>query len=165
MSSPSPSRPIAIGKKKYVCIEYPGYVKNTEKAINTMGGEKKISECLSTEMPVEVRYRPKDVFSHALKGDILPSAKLVLKVTRRVKKNSEGEVIEEDPNFRTEVLGTAVKTVRFRGTLTQRCRIKPLMHFIALADFQYLLPKENKTRSLKEALMKGDGEYQPRKPS
>lgn len=106
---------IPIGDAKYLCIEYPGYVKNIDKAIMTMGGEKTINEALSGENPIGLRYRPKDIFSHQITGDFLPTAKLVAKVTRRVKKNSEGEVIEEDPNFKTEILGTAIKAVRFRG--------------------------------------------------
>ncbi|GAA5808263.1 hypothetical protein MFLAVUS_001651 [Mucor flavus] len=130
-----PSPIIPIGDKTFFSIEYPGYVKRVERALETLGGEKALTEALNTNSTVDLKYRPKDPFSHAIKGQILPASKLLVKVTRRVKKNKEAET-----KWEIKVEGVITNTLRFRN----------------LADFQFLVPKDDKVYQLKEALMKGD---------
>ncbi|CAO0790251.1 unnamed protein product [Mucor circinelloides] len=143
MSGQEPSPLIPIEKKKFLCIEYPGYVKRSERAIKTLGGESTLGEALSNNSQVQLRYRAKDIFSHPINGDFLDSCKLLAKVTRRVKRNKKtGEIVEDDAPWQYDILGTVEKTVRFR----------------ALADFQYLVPKDDKIRQLKTALNNGDVE-------
>lgn len=150
-----PSPIIPIGDKTFFSIEYPGYVKRVERALETLGGEKALTEALNTNSTVDLKYRPKDPFSHAIKGQILPASKLLVKVTRRVKKNKEAET-----KWEIKVEGVITNTLRFRSKFLfflffQDIYIK--FYQIDLADFQFLVPKDDKVYQLKEALMKGDG--------
>ncbi|KAG2235746.1 hypothetical protein INT48_009161 [Thamnidium elegans] len=133
-----PSPIIPIGDKTFFCVEYPGYVKRVKRALETLGGEKALTEALNTNSTVDLKYRPGDPFSHAIKGQILPTSKLLVKVTRRVKKNKEAET-----KWETKVEGVVTNTLRFRN----------------LADFQYIVPKEDKVYQLKEALTKGNVQH------
>ncbi|KAI8372820.1 RNA polymerase III transcription factor IIIC subunit-domain-containing protein, partial [Radiomyces spectabilis] len=133
---PAPNLP--IGKKKYLCVEYPAIVKNTHRAIDAMGGEKALAASLVHETPIELRFRPGDPFSHPINGDIVPSSKLLVKVTRRVKSGQPTEEAE----IKTELLGTVSKTLRFR----------------TLADFQYIVPETDRIARLKRAMIAGNAE-------
>jgi hypothetical protein len=125
---PSPILP--LGDKKYFCVEYPGYVKRTKRAIQTLGGEKGLGEALANDSTVELKYRPGDIFSHGVNGQILSTSKLLVKVTRRVKKKNrmtdegegEEEVVEEDKEtkWKTEIKGVVTKTLRFRGRYARK---------------------------------------------
>ena len=108
---------VPIGDKRYFSVEYPGYVKNVDRALASLGGEKALTEALTRETNVKLRYRPNDPFSHPIQGRILPTAKLLVKVTRRVKRDSAtGEIIEDaSEKYQTAVEGIVTKTVRFRG--------------------------------------------------
>lgn len=108
---------IPIGDKNYLCVEYPGFVKRPKRAIQTLGGEKALSEALALNTPVKLKFRPGDVFSHPIQGYIAPNSKLVVKVTRKVKRDKiSGEIIKEsDSKWKTEIIGTVTKTLRFRG--------------------------------------------------
>jgi general transcription factor 3C polypeptide 5 (transcription factor C subunit 1) len=110
---------LPIGEKRFLCVEYPGYVKSLKRALGTMGGEKALAQAIQDDSPVELNFRKADIFSHPIKGDILPSTRLLVKVTRHVKRHREtGEIVEEEEGegWKTEVLGSVTKTLRFRGT-------------------------------------------------
>jgi general transcription factor 3C polypeptide 5 (transcription factor C subunit 1) len=69
---------------------------------------------------MELRFRPDDPFCHPINGDVIPTSNLLLKMTRRKKKqkknvNHEEEKanIKEDVKF--DILGIISKTCRFRG--------------------------------------------------
>ncbi|KAI9016341.1 RNA polymerase III transcription factor IIIC subunit-domain-containing protein [Phycomyces nitens] len=127
---------IPYGEKSYFCIEYPGYIKNVDRALESLGGEKKIATLLSKSEPIELRFRPKDPFSHPINGDIVPSSKLLLKVTRRVKKGRPAS----EAQLETQVMGQINKTCRFGG----------------LADFQYMVPKNIPIIAMKDSILKGN---------
>lgn len=107
---------IPVGKKRYFCVEYPGYVKNFDRALATLGGEKQLSESLTNNSPVPLRFRATDIFSHPINGYITKASKLLVKVTRRVKKNKDIDAMEEDATWKVEVEGIIPKTLRFRGS-------------------------------------------------
>ncbi|KAI8985390.1 RNA polymerase III transcription factor IIIC subunit-domain-containing protein [Pilobolus umbonatus] len=113
-----------IGNKEFLCIEYPGIVKRTHKAIQSMGGLQTISKSYSDKEIFRVRYRPNDPFSHPVRGTTTAAAKVVVKVTRRIKKKTK----EEDGPWKVELLGISRESVRFTG----------------LCDFQRLVPEDNK---------------------
>ncbi|KAI9477928.1 MAG: RNA polymerase III transcription factor IIIC subunit-domain-containing protein [Benjaminiella poitrasii] len=138
---------LPIGSKKYICVEYPGYVNHLDRALDSFGGERALSDALSSNLisTIDLFYRKQDIFRHPLKGDILPTAKLVAKVTRRIKRIRDpvtGEVLSEEEvePYQTEVMGVVTKVVRFR----------------ALSDFQYIVPIDDPIRKLKEAFLSGD---------
>lgn len=111
-----PSPLIPIGDKKFLDIEYPGIVKRTKRAIKTLGDEKALAQSLANKTQVNLRFRPEDPFSHPIHGDIIPTSKLLAKVTRRVKRNKKtGQVEETDDDWRTEIVGSVTHSVRFRG--------------------------------------------------
>ncbi|KAI8966932.1 RNA polymerase III transcription factor IIIC subunit-domain-containing protein [Mycotypha africana] len=135
---------LPIPDKQYLSVEYPGCVKRINKAIATLGGERALSDALSNNRRVQLSYRRGDPFSHPINSDTVACAKLLVKVTRRVKRDrNTGEVVKEDHDgYKVEIMGKIFKTVRFR----------------AMADFQYLVHKTDKIRQLKGALLRGDVE-------
>ncbi len=69
MTDERPTLP--IGTRRFLCVEYPGYVKNVEKALDTLGGLKQIRKVYNNQTKfLRVNYRPEDPFSHPLHGDI-----------------------------------------------------------------------------------------------
>ncbi|CAO3598157.1 unnamed protein product [Absidia cylindrospora] len=112
-----------VGDRKFLCVEYPGIVKNIDRVLETLGGEKAISQAYGSKdgEPLELRYRPKDPFCHVINGSIVPSSRVLVKVTRRRRKDQP----EDEGQLTTEVMGTIPQTCPFRG----------------MADFQYLVPK------------------------
>ncbi|CEJ02332.1 hypothetical protein RMCBS344292_16339 [Rhizopus microsporus] len=147
-----PSPLIPIGDKKFLDIEYPGIVKRTKRAIKTLGGEKALAQSLANKTQVNLRFRPEDPFSHPIHGDIIPTSKLLAKVTRRVKRNKKtGQVEETDDDWRTEIVGSVTHSVRFR----------------ALADLQHIVPNTDRIRKLTQSLVTGNVQnimdYEPAK--
>ncbi|KAI9497095.1 RNA polymerase III transcription factor IIIC subunit-domain-containing protein [Zychaea mexicana] len=128
---------LKVPNRKYVLVEYPGRVKNVDRALKSLGGEKTIANALNKEVKtIELRYRPEDPFSHPVVGDVVPTSSLLLKVTKRKKKNQP----DDEAAFKAEALGTILKSCRFR----------------AMADFQYLVPKDEKFSRLRSSLEKGN---------
>ncbi|KAJ2816376.1 tau 95 subunit of transcription factor TFIIIC, partial [Coemansia erecta] len=123
-----------------VAFDYPGYVVNTNKAIRTFGGSQKLARDVTEDigMPIELRYRYNDPTSHPIKGDIIPTQNLLIKVTRRVKKSSASSPSTAKSSKITSAKVVAVidKSVRFRK----------------LADFQYLVPKADPLSQITSAL-------------
>lgn len=129
-----PSEITPIGKKQYFCVEYPGYVKRTERAIESMGGLKKLTKAAEDDSSVELRFRPTDMFSHPINGHVVKAAKLLVKVTRRVKKVKETGTVIEEPTWKVEVEGVISKTLRFRGIIhhNRNCNVLTFFRFYTL---------------------------------
>ncbi|KAI8150225.1 RNA polymerase III transcription factor IIIC subunit-domain-containing protein [Fennellomyces sp. T-0311] len=126
-----------LPNRKFVLVEYPGRVKNVQRAIQTLGGEKKIANTLNKDIKtLELKYRPEDPFSHPISGDVISTAAVVLKITKRKKKSQP----DEEATYKAEAIGTVPRSCRFR----------------AMADFQYLVPKDNKLREFRSSLEKGN---------
>ncbi|KAI8610784.1 RNA polymerase III transcription factor IIIC subunit-domain-containing protein [Chytriomyces sp. MP71] len=90
-------------------------------------------------VPLELRLRPHDPFSHPVLGEIIPTSNLLLKVTRKRRKcgsGPNGEYMPEDYKMETEIVGIIVKTGRFR----------------ALADYQYVVEPSDPMVKLKQSL-------------
>ncbi|KAJ2631664.1 tau 95 subunit of transcription factor TFIIIC [Coemansia sp. RSA 1290] len=114
-------------------VDYPGYVMDTEKALCTIGGSEKLARNINEDvgMPIELRYRYKDPTSHPIKGEIVSTQNLLIKVTRRVKK-SDRSVVDTS----AKVMALIDKSVRFR----------------TLADFQYIVNKSDPLAGISDAL-------------
>ncbi|KAJ1724723.1 tau 95 subunit of transcription factor TFIIIC [Coemansia erecta] len=119
----------ALPQRSVLSVEYPGYVEDAEKAIKSLGGREKLSRDVSQDVgaQLELRYRYDDPTSHPIKGEIVPTHNVLIKVTRRIRrpkgapKDSPGETVGSS----AKIVGVIEKTARFRK----------------LADFQYILPK------------------------
>jgi general transcription factor 3C polypeptide 5 (transcription factor C subunit 1) len=61
-------------------VEYPGFVKNSGKAIETLGGELAVEDAFGKEDLgcLQLNYRPEDEFSHAINGDVINTSNLVV---------------------------------------------------------------------------------------
>jgi hypothetical protein len=64
----------------YHIIEYPGIVKNSDKAIETLGGRNAIEDAFRKEELgcLQLNYQPEDKFSHAINGDNINTSDLVV---------------------------------------------------------------------------------------
>ncbi|ORY49171.1 hypothetical protein BCR33DRAFT_847819 [Rhizoclosmatium globosum] len=123
-------------------IELPGRITSgsPEGAVAALGGMDAIERAFSNDLvPLELRVRPEDPFAHPLLGEIIATSNLVLKVSKKRKKKGSGpngEYIDSDYKFVTEIVGIVTKTGRFR----------------ALADYQYVVDPEDPMRKLKKSL-------------
>lgn len=68
-----------------VAVEYPGFVQNVDKVLETLGGPSGVtSALLHDSTTLQVRYRPKDPLCHAITADRHSSTSLLLRVSRKV---------------------------------------------------------------------------------
>uniref|UniRef100_A0AAY4C7W1 General transcription factor 3C polypeptide 5 n=1 Tax=Denticeps clupeoides TaxID=299321 RepID=A0AAY4C7W1_9TELE len=112
------SATLRLPDTKLVCVEYPGYVADVQKMLDTIGGEKGISKTYSDPSKrLELHYRPQDPYCHPVCGNRYPSTSLLLRVRRRVRRGNP-----EDVQLTVDALGVIETTYRFQ----------------AMADFQYL---------------------------
>lgn len=96
-------------------IEYPGFVENPDKALDTLGGLESIEKVFdSTKDRMELKFRKADPLAHPAYGDRTPKKCLVLRI-RKVK-NEDGET------FSLSVVG----------------KIQTSFRFETLAEFQWL---------------------------
>ncbi|KAI9317592.1 RNA polymerase III transcription factor IIIC subunit-domain-containing protein [Dichotomocladium elegans] len=128
---------VALADAKFLCIEYPGRVKNVDRALETLGGEEALVSALNNSTKaVELRFRPKDPFSHPITSIIKPTSNILLKVTRRRKKNDP----EDNGTIETNVVGIVNRICRFRG----------------MSDYQYILSRESRMMKLRQNMEKGN---------
>ncbi len=61
----------AFPEAEALCIEYPGYIKNFDSALQTLGGTEKIAQALQgpKHRPLPLNFRPEDPLSHPLDGE------------------------------------------------------------------------------------------------
>ncbi|XP_065068048.1 general transcription factor 3C polypeptide 5-like isoform X2 [Rhopilema esculentum] len=125
MSATSSGRLGAFKTDRYLCVEYPGYIKDVEGMLKTLGGEEQLSDTyFNTKRRVELHFRPSDPYCHSVCGDLQPSRALLVKLKRRRKKNPSNEPVNEW-KYEQEVIGIVHNTYRF----------------MSLVDFQYITPK------------------------
>ncbi|KAI8818977.1 RNA polymerase III transcription factor IIIC subunit-domain-containing protein [Fimicolochytrium jonesii] len=112
---------------KFHAVEYPGYVKNFDNVLKTLGGSEAIEKAFANDLNVvELRYRPEDPFSHPINGEIIQTSNILLGVTIRRKRKRTGSAAgAQEPVDPSQI------TTRFMGTITKTCR------FRAIADYQW----------------------------
>ncbi|KAF7637513.1 hypothetical protein Mgra_00003029 [Meloidogyne graminicola] len=145
-----------IGQQKnlnlveFVLIEYPGIIKNVDSAIQTLGGLKTISSAHSSSNPIELQFRPDNLFHSSLvaerrnQGVVFSGhLNLVIRVRKRKEDKIEGnmEGKEKIPSLEIKCLGMVSTVYSFR----------------AICDFQYLpLSNLNTDESVEEAHIRHD---------
>ncbi|KAJ8346735.1 hypothetical protein SKAU_G00281360 [Synaphobranchus kaupii] len=103
---------------RLVSVEYPGYVTNVDKMLETLGGEQAVSKTYADpSRRIELNYRPRDPYCHPLCANRFPSTSVLLRVQKRSRKRSGA-----DARFHMEVLGVIGTCYKFQG----------------MGDFQYL---------------------------
>lgn len=142
--SPSPA-PMLDGKKlaeshpmdipHITAVELPVHVKNVNRAINALGGKKRISESINHGEPLELRLR-NDPFHHPIQALTSNNERVLLKVTmskKTIRKDEDGKLLLRElikmndadpstPKTRIQPIAIIDKTFRFR----------------AMADFQVI---------------------------
>lgn len=111
-----------------VGVEYPGCVKNVDNMVKTLGGLTNISKviCNMDKKRLDLRFRPDDVFSKPIYGDLKPASGFLLKVVYRRRRrdvpgpSTEDAEIDEEPQI--DVLGV----------------VRSMFKFDSLCDYQYL---------------------------
>ena len=105
---------LSYNTKKLVCIDYPGYVKNVSRVMETLGGEDNVSRTFAnSSLRMEMTYRPNDPHSKVLCGDRSNTSNLLLRVKRRRRRNV-GEAAEPGEwKYEQEVLGIVDTTYRW----------------------------------------------------
>ncbi len=112
--SPSPDKPT------FLCIEYPGMVKNVPAMLDTLGGLTNIARVYSeSSRRLELRFRPDDIFCKPTCGERTTEAAFLLSVKRMKRKRPDGSY---EYKLKTNILGYVDCTFKFSN----------------LCDFQYL---------------------------
>ena len=113
MSATSSGRLGAFNTDRYLCVEYPGYIKDVEGMLKTLGGEEQLSDTYcNTKRRVELHFRPNDPYCHSVCGDLQPSRALLMKLKRRRKKNPLNQQVSEW-EYEQEVIGIVHNTYRY----------------------------------------------------
>eukprot|EP01043_Picozoa_sp_COSAG02_P035184 COSAG02_NODE_2504_length_8663_cov_3.628211_4_plen_637_part_00 len=123
-----------------VSVEYPGFVRDTEACLNTLGCEGgELHRTLDTQaQSLQLRMRPGDPMSRPIYGDSVASNHLLLRVRRPKQNHSRHQpagLPEPEPKYDARVVGVVTKTYRFD----------------AMADFQYLGDLSKQKGQLSEA--------------
>ncbi|XP_078350736.1 general transcription factor 3C polypeptide 5-like [Oculina patagonica] len=116
---------ITVNQVKFVGVEYPGYIRDENHMLETLGGEDTVSRTYSNSARrLELSFRPEDPYAHAVCGDRYPTANLLLRVKRWKKKQREATSEPEEVKYEQEILGIVGNTFKFE----------------VMADYQYLAP-------------------------
>ncbi|KAF8978960.1 tau 95 subunit of transcription factor TFIIIC [Entomortierella lignicola] len=140
-----------VPETKFFSVEFPGYIKNLDKALEALGGEQAIT---NASAPLDLRFRVRDPFSIPVQGQHVSTGNFLLKATRRYKvKRQPGSQRSlppyraptdddvpyeknEKPEYKFEVMGAIPKTVRFTG----------------LADYQHIVDPRDEIVQIKSDL-------------
>lgn len=108
-----------IDLEQLVLIEYPGFVKNVNKAMETLGNIETIERVFASQKDrLELKFRPADPLSHPAYGDRIPKKCLVLRITKS--KSRDTNVSAE--SYSLKVVG----------------KVQTSFSFDTLAEFQWL---------------------------
>ena len=111
----------SVNSRKLLFVEYPGYIRNVDTMLETLGGIKKLSETyFKTKCRLPLTYRPEDLNAHTACGDLVPHTGLLIKVKRRKKAGTK-----DGYEYRQEIVGTVRDQYKFQY----------------LMDYQYLTPE------------------------
>ena len=114
----------ALLQHSFYSVEYPGYVQpsSVPLAINNLGGQSKVDHAFKRTAPksqqtlLELSLRPGNPFAHPIPGDVVGTNNLLLKVTKRKRKQVDGgDPCPTTGEYTAEVVGVVSKTARFRS--------------------------------------------------
>lgn len=114
--------------KQFVMVEYPGRVKNVDKALDTIGGLKKLSQVVNSEKDrLQLRFRPADILAHPAYGDRYSTKGIVIKITKVAKPHAHNTRKSSEHDG-----GKAKYVINLIGV------VKTTFRFETLAEFQWL---------------------------
>lgn len=104
-----------------VMIEYPGIVKNVDKALDTLGGIESVQKVFNSQKDrLELKFRKSDPLAHPAYGDRAPKKCLVLRIHKS--KPAQSSESADNSQFKVSVVG----------------KIQTSYKFETLAEFQWL---------------------------
>lgn len=112
---------------QFAALEYPGYVRNVPRALQTLGGEQAVQAALmaGSGAYLKLNFRPQEPTSHPIFGDKHETSQLLVRISRKKVRRGASE---QPP--KVEIVGRVTTSIRFGG----------------LADFAYL-PVDNGNNS------------------
>lgn len=140
-------------ERNLIGVEYPGRVENVDNMIRSLGGLTNISKvvCNMDKKRLDLKFRPDDVYSKPIYGDLKSSSGLLIKVVKRRRKPnvagpSNSDSIDE-PTI--EILGIVRSMFKFEGKLqlihSSNREIQKILFLFSffsfkkgLCDYQYL---------------------------
>lgn len=135
--------------EQFVMIEYPGFVENVDKALDTMGGIDTIEKVFDSQKDrLELKFRKSDPLAHAAYGDRAPKKCLVIRIKR-----SKATKDESNPST-TQSTSTAKQTKDNREDAIQYeanviATIQTSYKFETLAEFQWLpMQRTNQAKNI-----------------
>lgn len=136
-----------------ISVEYPLRVKDTNKAIDLIGGTEKLKKCfIEPDMKLELRLRPNDPFSHPIRSNVVKNSSNVLinfRLPKRVLAKCGGDVRKSIEYCENEGIRYTIKPV---GVLRQNYK------FRELADFQRINKDSNFSKTFDESIRNGNFE-------
>uniref|UniRef100_A0A6B2L250 Transcription factor IIIC subunit 5 HTH domain-containing protein n=1 Tax=Arcella intermedia TaxID=1963864 RepID=A0A6B2L250_9EUKA len=112
--------------QNYLCVEYPGFIKNMDRALSTLGGAAAINQAHKENSKfLALNLKPDIVHSHPIYGDKIMTSNMILKVVRP---------LESKLDYKCEMIGLVNNTYRFKG----------------LSDFQYFPSVSNESKRMEE---------------
>ncbi|XP_059149081.1 general transcription factor 3C polypeptide 5-like isoform X2 [Physella acuta] len=109
--------------RKFVCIDYPGVIRNVDKAVATLGGLQDLTEALSQNHRLNLVFRPNDPYCKGAMSTLNLAKNLLVKLRRRRKHPAAMETGSADEyEYQVEVIGIVEKVHVFEK----------------MCDFQYL---------------------------
>ena len=104
---------ITFNQVKFVGIEYPGYIKDENQMLETLGGEETVAKTYSSPgRRLELSFRPVDPYCHAVCGDRYSTPNLLLRVKQRKKKSRDGSNQSTVVKYEQEILGIVANTFK-----------------------------------------------------
>lgn len=108
-----------VDLEQLVMIEYPGFVKNPDKALETLGNIESVERAFAAQKDrLELKFRPADPFCHPAYGDRIPKKCLVL----RIKNTKSKDATKDKTTYSLDVIG----------------KVQTSFSFDTLAEFQWL---------------------------
>lgn len=113
----------------FTAVEYPGFVRNANKALDAMGGEQAVPVTYEGQL-VRLALRSNEPYSHSLYADAKPCRCILIKVVKRktqtppIESDANNMLVDtqQQPQIRAEVVGT----------------VQTMLQFSGMADYQYL---------------------------
>ncbi len=112
-----------LPEQSAIVVEYPGYVRNVAKAVQTLGSEETLQSCIEENSSfLKLRQRPNDPYCHPIFGDRQATAGVLLRISRKLG--------DEDAPVKVQVAARVERTYQFN----------------TLSDYQYLPVNDAKVR-------------------
>ncbi|KAI6047342.1 RNA polymerase III transcription factor IIIC subunit-domain-containing protein [Pisolithus marmoratus] len=123
-------QPTAVAQERplpatqFYSVEYPGYVQpsSVHLALRNLGGPSSLENAFKRgaakhEGLLELNFRPGNPFAHPIPGDVVNTSNVLFKVTKRRRRNVDGDKSADAiaGDYTVEAMGVILKSARFRS--------------------------------------------------